>query len=132
MVNCAASIWTPDCVIDTSTLQSAQNSGCHAMSSVPQPHRDSRGVAVKQHYSILSRQYMRRFHTPKHPSNDIDKAPPVTPRNIKKVLITTYSEIITKVPPDTDAVRHVFQYYLNSLDLGTKLPPVQNSEANLP
>ena len=74
-VNYAAPIWTP-ALRDThwSKLQAAQNSslrvitGCTKMTHIDELHRETKLLPVKEHNTMLSRQFLLQTHQTNHPN----------------------------------------------------------------
>ena len=75
VVNYAAPVWTP-ALRDThwSKLQAAQNSslrvitGCTKMTHIDELHRETKLLPVKEHNTMLSRQFLLQTHQTNHPN----------------------------------------------------------------
>ena len=95
----AAPIWTPSISeTDWGKLQSIQNkalriaTGCHTMASQTHLHQECKVLPVKEHSTLITKQYLAASHLPGHPGQKHLNRPPDR-RNKKHSLLTHLPEI---------------------------------------
>ena len=95
----AAPIWTPSISeTDWGKLQSIQNkalriaTGCHTMASQTHLHQECKVLPVKEHCTLITKQYLAASHLPGHPGQKHLNRPPDR-RNKKHSLLTHLPEI---------------------------------------
>ena len=94
VVNYAAPIWTP-ALRDTHRreLQAAQNSslrvitGCTKMTPIDKLHRKTKLLPVKEHNTMLSRQFLLQTHQTNHPNRQWNHTDP--PQRLMKPTLTS-------------------------------------------
>ena len=100
VVNYAAPIWTP-ALRDThwSKLQAAQNSslrvgnGCTKMTHIDELHRETKLLPVKEHNTMLSRQFLLQTHQTNHSNRQWNHTDPPQ-RLMKPTLISCHQDSI--------------------------------------
>ena len=147
-------IWTPS-LSDTSwsQLQTSQNSalrtilGCTKMTNIDHLHSESKMMPVKDHCTMLSKQFLLATSRPDHPNhNDIDHVPE---RVMKPTLGTKFSADIRAIIPrdlviddinykaalrsiHTSSVQQTIQNQDHNRVLGIPAPAIDPSEKTLP
>ena len=108
VVNYAAPIWTP-ALRDTpwSKLQAGQNSslrviiGCTKMTHIHELHRETKLLPVKEHNTMLSRQFLLQTHQTNHPNRQWNHTDPPQ-RLMKPTLISCHQDSIEPVLTNTE------------------------------
>ena len=152
-LNYCCPIWGPN-LSDTSwkTLQTAQNTalriatGNHKMASIQHLHAETKIMPVKDHCTMLSKQFLLTTQTPNHPNyEDLPGPPP--PRPMKKTLKSCYGNEIKGLAPTpidqdtrkrllktihTREVRRSVQNLGNNKVLNSIPPDIDKTEKELP
>ena len=108
VVNYAAPIWTP-ALRDTlwSKLQAAQNSsfrvitGCTKMTHIDELHRETKLLPVKEHNTMLCRQFLLQTHQTNHPNRQWNHTDPPQ-RLMKPTLISCHQDSIEPLLTNTE------------------------------
>ena len=108
VVNYAAPIWTP-ALRDThwSKLQVAQNSslriitGCTKMTPIDELHRETKHLQVKEHNTMLSRQFLLQTHQTNHPNRQWNHTDPPQ-RLMKPTVISCHQDSIEPLLTNTE------------------------------
>ena len=108
VVNYAAPIWTP-ALRDThwSKLQAAQNlssrviTGCTKMTHIDELHRETTLLPVKEHNTMLSRQFLLQTHQRNHPNRQCNHTDPPQ-RLVKPTLISCHQDSIEPLLTNTE------------------------------
>ena len=108
VVNYAAPIWTP-ALRDThwSKLQAAQNSslrvitGCTKMTHIDELHRETKLLPVKEHNTMLSREFLLQTHQTNHPNRQWNHTDSPQ-RLMKPTLISCHQDSIEPLLTKTE------------------------------
>ena len=143
----AAPIWTPT-ISQTSwnKLQTVQNqalrtaTGNLAMSSSEHVHQECKMLPVKDHCTMISKQYLAACHQQNHPGNKHLNQNP-QPRNLKPTILSYEAEVKDKYRGGlykdvlktlhTAAVKSTLDSYQPNRVLGTKPPDINPEEKTL-
>ena len=108
VVNYAAPIWTPALRdFHWSKLQAAQNSflrvntGCTKMTHIDELHRETKLLPVKEHNTMLSRQFLLQTHETNHPNRQWNQTDPPQ-RLTKPTLISCHQDSIEPLLTNTE------------------------------
>jgi len=154
LLNYCCPIWTPGLSeTNWNELQISQNAclrtstGCVKMSSADHLHTETKNMPVKEHCSMISKQFLLATTKPDHP-NHIDLNEPPPPRIMKETLTTRFSSDIASLVPEsgsntstyksglqiihTRSVQNVINNQSNNPILQEPAPPIHKSESELP
>ena len=154
LLSYCAPVWTPT-LSDTNfgELQVAQNHGlraalgCVKASHIDHLHAEAKIMPVKDHCTMLTKQFLLSTTRPTHPNHsDINTAPPR--RIMKPSMLTRFAEDIRPLAPTgisddinykeglktlhTSSVQATIAKQSDNAVLGTKAPKVNKSETILP
>ena len=154
VLNYGCPIWSPG-LKDSNwkQLQTLQNSalrtatGCVLMTPIHHLHTETKILPVKEHCTMLSKQFLLTKHLPEHPNHR--NLPPDYPERVMKETLETENgtEIRDLIPPTglnelnfkskikhihTDTVRNTLRARPNNGVLNARPPEIDTSEATLP
>ena len=136
-------------------LQTQQNTalrtalGCIKMSKISHLHTESKVLPVKEHFKLLSKQYLLKTQLDSHPNNiDLHAPRAQNYRQMKNTLKSKYGEEIRNLIPETGLSEELYKQHLkrihtnevrtyiasreNNQVLEDKPPEINPTERNLP